>query len=52
LIIGSDNGNLILIPEDDWNQLNETMKLLLDSKSLVSLLDGQAARQNGYDIKK
>ena len=52
LIIGSDNGNLILIPDDDWNQMIESMKLLLNSKSLVSLLDGQTARQNGSDIKK
>jgi PHD/YefM family antitoxin component YafN of YafNO toxin-antitoxin module len=52
LIIGSDSGNLIVIPEEDWNHMNETMKLLLDSKSLVSLLEGQAARLKGSDIKR
>jgi PHD/YefM family antitoxin component YafN of YafNO toxin-antitoxin module len=52
LIVGSDNGNLIVIPESDWNQMNETINLLMDNLSVNSLLSGHSARENGIDTKK
>ena len=52
LIVGSDNGNLIIIPESDWNQMNETINLLVDKLSINSLVMGHLARENKEDIKK
>jgi PHD/YefM family antitoxin component YafN of YafNO toxin-antitoxin module len=34
LIIDSINGNAVLVSEDNWNQLNETVKLLGDKISM------------------
>ncbi len=51
LIVASENGNLVITREEDWNQLNETLKLLLDKKSLQSLLEGINSRQTNTPIK-
>ncbi len=56
LIVASENGNLLITREEDWNQLNETIRLLTDKKSLQSLLEGIKARQtntpiNSYSIE-
>ena len=52
LIVGSDNGNLIIIPESDWNQMNETINLLIDKLSINSLVMGHLARETQEDLKK
>lgn len=51
LIIASDKGNLVITKEQDWNQLNETLRLLTDKKSLRSLLEGINSRQIGTSVK-
>ncbi|MBM2814880.1 MAG: Antitoxin [Ignavibacteria bacterium] len=47
LLVSTDNGNLIVIPEDDWEQMNETINLIRDKKSLEALLDGIDSRKQG-----
>jgi len=52
LLVSSENGNLIVTREEDWNQLNETLRLLSDHKSLQSLLEGINARKSNSEITK
>ena len=51
LLVSTINGNLIIIPEDDWNHINETLKLFEDKKSLKALLDGHNARNLNIEHK-
>ncbi len=51
IIVASDQGNLVITREQDWNQLNETLRLLTDKKSLKSLVEGINSRQTGASIK-
>lgn len=43
LVIGASGGNVVVVPETEWNHLNETIRLLTDKISLKSLLEGQQA---------
>ncbi|MDT3739718.1 MAG: hypothetical protein RO257_09470 [Candidatus Kapabacteria bacterium] len=52
LIIDSAGGNVVLVTEDEWNQLNETVRLLKDDISMKALLEGQQARANNLEVKK
>lgn len=51
LSIASNNGSIIMLPQDDYNSIQETLKLLSDKKSLKALLDGHEARDSGEDIE-
>jgi len=50
--IATDNGSIIMINEDNYNSMLETLKLLSDKKSLKALLDSHFARDNNIEIKK
>ena len=52
LIVRTDSGNIVILPESYWNQMNETLKLILDKKSLQSLLEGHLSKDNNTEIKK
>jgi len=52
LIIGTDSENLVIVPESDWNNMKETINLLLDKKSLISLIEGHYSKDNSTEIKK
>jgi len=52
LIISTDSENLVIVPESDWNNMKEKIDLLLDKKSLKSLLEGHYAKDNSTEIKK
>ncbi|SHN93045.1 hypothetical protein BHECKSOX_2089 [Bathymodiolus heckerae thiotrophic gill symbiont] len=54
--ISSDNGAVIMIPQDDYDEMQETLRLLSDKLSLKALLEAHEARKNGeipksYSIK-
>jgi PHD/YefM family antitoxin component YafN of YafNO toxin-antitoxin module len=51
LIIGSSGGNVVVVSETEWNQLNETVRLLTDKISLKSLFDGYQARLDNSEIR-
>ncbi len=47
VVISSDRGNLVIIPENEWEQLQETLKLFKDKVALEALLKGHNIRDNG-----
>ncbi len=49
--IASSNGAIVMIPQDDYEAMQETLRLLADKKSLKALLDGHEARDNHAPIK-
>jgi len=48
--IASSNGAIVMIPQDDYESMKETLKLLVDKKSLKALLDGHEARDNNKQV--
>ena len=44
--ISSSNGAIIMIPQTDYESIQETLRLLADKKSLKALLDGHNDRDN------
>jgi len=42
--ISSTNGAIIMIPQNDYESMQETLRLLSDKKSLNALLNGHNAR--------
>lgn len=49
--IASTNGAIIMIPQDDYESMQETLRLLADKKSLKALLDGHYSRDNSIKCK-
>ena len=49
--IASDKGAVIIIPQEDYEAMQETLRLLSDKQSLKALLDGHEARKKGKKIK-
>lgn len=49
--IASSNGAIVMIPQDDYEAMQETLRLLADKKSLKALLNGHEARDNHVSIK-
>jgi len=47
LNIASSRGAVILIPEDDYEAMQETLRLLCDKKSLKALLESHFKRDEG-----
>jgi len=45
--IFSSNGAIVMIPQDDYESMQETLRLLSDKKSLKALLDSHDARDKG-----
>lgn len=45
--ISSSNGAIVMIPQDDYESMQETLRLLADKKSLKALLDSHDARDKG-----
>ena len=48
--IVSDRGSVILIPQEEYDAMQETLRLLMDQRSLNALLMGQAQREAGHRI--
>jgi PHD/YefM family antitoxin component YafN of YafNO toxin-antitoxin module len=54
--IATDSGAVIIIPQEDYDSMQETLRLLMDKKSLSALLQGHINRDSGnlsksYSIK-
>lgn len=54
--IASDKGAVILIPQEDYEEMQETLRLITDKQSLKALLNAHDARKKGeipksYTIK-
>jgi len=49
--ISSDKGAIIMIPQNDYESMQETLRLLADKRSLKALLDGHEARDNNIKPK-
>jgi PHD/YefM family antitoxin component YafN of YafNO toxin-antitoxin module len=46
-VIASDLGAVIMIDENHWEEIQETLRLLKDKKSLAALLEGHSQRDQG-----
>lgn len=51
-IIVTDNGAVVMLSQDKWDSMLETLRLLRDKKSLKALLEGQARRKKGTNLGK
>lgn len=49
--IASNKGAVILIPQEDYDAMQETLKLLSDKQSLKALLKSHDLRKNGKQPK-
>jgi PHD/YefM family antitoxin component YafN of YafNO toxin-antitoxin module len=47
--IASDNGAIIMLPQEDYESIMETVRLLSDKKSLKALLDSHLQREEGIE---
>ncbi|HNZ28209.1 MAG TPA: hypothetical protein PKK13_13375 [Spirochaetota bacterium] len=45
--IASDIGGVVMLSENDYDAMKETLKLVFDKKSLISLLESHKNRDNG-----
>ncbi len=46
-IIASDEGAVVVLPEPEWENIKETLRLLNDKESLAGLLASHAVRDKG-----
>ena len=46
-LIVTDGGTVVMLSQDNWESMKETLQLLKDKKSLKALLEGQARRKSG-----
>ncbi len=54
--IATNDGAVIILPQEDYESMQETLKLLMDKKSLRALLKAQNEREDGiipksYDVE-
>ena len=47
LTVVSDSGSVVIIEQNDWNRIQETLNLLRDKQSSEALLSGHRLRDNG-----
>jgi|JFJP01.1.fsa_nt_gi PHD/YefM family antitoxin component YafN of YafNO toxin-antitoxin module len=50
LIVG-EQGSVVLISQQEWNSIIETIRLFRDKRSLKALLDGHDMRKKGQKSK-
>jgi len=46
-VIVADQGSVVLVSQNEWNEIMETLRLLQDKKSLKALLEGHQKRKAG-----
>jgi len=49
--IASENGAIVMIPQEDYDSIVETLRLLADKKSLNALLQSHNQRDNKVEPK-
>lgn len=47
VLLTHKHGNLVLLPEDDWEMTRETLGILRDKLALLALLEGHQIRDEG-----
>jgi PHD/YefM family antitoxin component YafN of YafNO toxin-antitoxin module len=50
-IIVGEQGSVVLVSQQEWNSIMETIRLFRDKKSLKSLIEGHNARKKGHSSK-
>ena len=48
ITISTEDGAVTILPQEDYESMQETLKLLTDKKSLQALLKGHQGRNAGY----
>ncbi|MBF0200685.1 MAG: type II toxin-antitoxin system Phd/YefM family antitoxin [Desulfamplus sp.] len=51
LNIASSKGAVVIIPQDDYESMQETLRLLSDQRSLSALLESHQMRDNNQKIE-
>lgn len=51
-VIVTDDGAVVMLSQENWDGMLETLRLLKDKRSLKALLDGQAGRKQGINQGK
>ena len=46
-VIASDEGAVVVLEENEWSAIKETLRLLSDKSSLTALLESHAMRDRG-----
>lgn len=46
-LVVTDNGNVVLVEQNEWNSIMETLRLFSDKRSLAALVEGIEARKKG-----
>ncbi|MCD6298881.1 MAG: hypothetical protein J7M30_17195 [Deltaproteobacteria bacterium] len=46
-VIVSNEGAVVVLDENEWSNIKETLRLLSDKKSLTALLESHAIREQG-----
>lgn len=49
LTVVSDSGSVVIIDQNDWNRIQETLNLLKDKKSFEALIDGHKLRDKNIE---
>jgi len=49
--IATNTGSVIILPQEDYESMQETLRLLMDKKSLTALLEGHKNRDEGNILK-
>jgi len=49
--IASDNGAVVLLPQEDYESMLEALRLISDKKSLKALLESHSIRDKGDEPK-
>lgn len=45
--VATNTGAVIILPQEDYDSMQETLRLLMDKKSLIALLEGHKVRDEG-----
>ena len=46
-VIASNDGAVVMLDENEWSNIKETLRLLSDKKSLAALIEAHAIRDKG-----
>ncbi len=49
-VIVSTNGSVVMVDQNYWEEIQETLRLLSDKQSLTALIEGHGKREDGKPI--
>jgi len=50
-VIASIDGSVVVLDENEWSNIKETLRLLSDKQSLAALIESHAIRDRGEEPK-